>query len=331
MKILQDIPLKKLHTFHLDYRCKFYASIKNLDDLFEILNFDVKKKIILGNGSNSIFTKDFDGLVIHNEIEGIEIIKEDEDKILLKVGGGVLWQDLISFCIEKKFYGIENLVGIPGSVGAAPIQNIGAYGMEVSETITQVEFVKFDDLTTMTIPNSACRFAYRDSIFKHELLNKGCIINVFFLLSKIPNFNLTYGCLQNFVGKNLSLQELVMTIKKIRDEKIPDPNVLGNAGSFFKNAIIPKSKTKELLLKFPDLPFWSYDDDHDKISSAWMINMCGLKGFCKYGLKINEKSPLVILNEDCKRGEDLFRFVDEVKRKVFEEMNVVLTEEPNFF
>ncbi len=331
MKILHDFSLKKLHTFHFDYKSRFYAEIKNLEDLRKILQFEVKEKIILGNGSNSIFTKDFDGLIIHNKIGEIEIVEEDEDKILLKVGGGVLWEDLITFCVEKKFYGLENLVGIPGSVGAAPIQNIGAYGMEVSETITKVEFIKFDDLTTMTIANSACQFAYRDSIFKHELHNKVCITNVFFLLSKIPNLNLTYGCLQNLVDKNITLPELVSTIKKIRDEKIPNPNVIGNAGSFFKNAIIPKSQTKELLQKFPDLPFWTFDNDYDKISSAWMISTCGLKGFCKYGLKINEKSPLVILNEGCKDGEKLFCFIDEVKRKVFEKMNIVLSVEPNIF
>ena len=331
MKILQDISLKKLHTFHFDYKTKFYAAIKNFGDLIEVLKFDIERKIILGNGSNSIFTKDFDGLIIHNEIEGIEVVEEDENKILLKVGGGMLWEDFVAFCLKKNFYGIENLVGIPGTVGAAPIQNIGAYGMEVSETITQVEFFKFEDLKTITISNSECRFSYRDSIFKHELHNKGCITNVFFSLSKVPNFNLTYGCLQKLVGQKITLQELATTIKKIRDEKIPDPNVHGNAGSFFQNAIISKDQTKELLLKIPNLPVFSYDDGYDKIASAALISACGMKCFCKYGLKINEKSPLVIVNENCVRGEYLFAFVDEVKKKIFEETKVVLNIEPNLF
>ena len=332
MRILQNVALKNLHTFHFDYKCKFYASIKNVEDLFEILKFNIDNKIILGNGSNSIFTKNFDGLIIHNEIWGIDIVEEDKKKFLLKCGAGVLWEDLINFCIEKNFYGIENLVGIPGSVGAAPIQNIGAYGVEVAEAIEKVEFIKFDDLTTITLQNHECNFSYRDSIFKHELLNKGCITNVYFSLSKIPNFNLTYGSLQKiFTEQDLNLQSLTATIKKIRDEKIPNPSVQSNVGSFFQNAIISKPRTKELILKFPNLPLWNFDDEHDKISSAWLISQCGLKNFSKYGLRINDKSPLVVINDDCQRGEDLFKFVNEIKKIVYNETGVLLSVEPNIF
>jgi UDP-N-acetylmuramate dehydrogenase len=296
------------------------------------LKFDVERKIILGNGSNSIFTKDFDGLIIHNEILGIDIVEEDKKKVLLRCGAGVLWNDLINFCVGKNFYGIENLVGIPGSVGASPIQNIGAYGVDVATTIAAIEFIKFDDLTTIILQNSHCNFSYRDSIFKHELQNRGCITKVFFTLSKIPNFNLTYGSLKNFFStQELDMQNLVRTIKKIRDEKIPDPAVQSNVGSFFQNAIISRSQTKDLLLKFPGLAVWPVDGDYDKISSAGLISQCGLGNFSKYGLKVNKKNPLVIINEDCRRGKDLFKFVDEIKKIIFAETKILLSLEPNIF
>ena len=332
MKILNDVPLKQLHTFHFDYICKFYTAIYSIDDLLTALQLNFENKLILGNGSNSIFTKDFDGLIIHNKIPGIEIVQDSFDSVVLKCGGGVLWDDLIDFCCKNNLYGLENLVGIPGTVGAAPVQNIGAYGVEIANSIKKVDFIKFDSLELLTLNRQDCNFSYRNSIFKNELKNKGCITHVYFSLSKVPNFNLTYGSLrQNFVEQEPNLSTVVMTIKKIRNAKIPDPEFHSNAGSFFQNAIIKKSQTKDLLIKFPNLPVWSIDEENDKIASAFLIDQCGLKNFSKYGLKIHDKSPLVIVNENCHNGENLYKFVDEIKTIIFQKTNVHLTLEPNVF
>lgn len=332
MKLLTNVPLKPLHTFHLNYKCQYYTSIKNVDDLREVIKFNTKKKLILGNGSNTIFTQDFDGLVMHNEIPEIEVISEDDEHIILKCGGGVLWNDLIDFCVCNELYGLENLVGIPGSVGAAPVQNVGAYGVEIADTLQKVDFLKFDDLQIISLTHDQCHLSYRDSIFKHELKNKGCIIYVYFSLSKIPHFNLSYGSLkEHFTNTNITLKTLVATIKKIRDAKIPDTNIHGNAGSFFQNAIIKKEQTKILLNKFPNLPIWNINDKYDKISSAYLMDKCGLKNFTKYGLKINDKNPLILINENCQQGVNLHKFVNEIKAIVYNLTKVELSVEPNIF
>ncbi len=333
MKILQDVSLQKLSAFRLDYKTKFYAAVSTLDDLREVVNCsDSLQKVVLGGGNNTVFTKNFDGLIIHNKIGGFDVVAEDKENVVLKCGGGLDWDELIEFCVENELYGLENLVGIPGTVGASPIQNIGSYGAEVGSTIDKVEFFSFKTNKIIELSNTECQFSYRDSIFKHELANQGCIVNVFFKLSKIPKFNLTYGNLQElFQDEELSLRKVTETIKKVRDSKLPHPEHQANVGSFFKNFILPKEKAEEIKQIFPDVPIFPLDENTSKISTAWLLDKCGLKNLRRDGLSLYEYSPLVIINQGCTEGKNLIEFVEEVKRQIRERTGLELEIEPNIF
>ncbi|RKY90708.1 MAG: UDP-N-acetylenolpyruvoylglucosamine reductase, partial [Ignavibacteriae bacterium] len=285
MKIFTNHPLANYSTLGIDAKAKLFVEINSVEDINELLRsnkFINESKLILGGGSNLLFTKDFDGLIIKISIPGISIIEEDDQTVLIEAGAGVLWDVLVNYAIENNYGGIENLILIPGTVGAAPIQNIGAYGQELAETFHSLNGVLLDAGEKKTFIIDECKFGYRDSIFKNELKNKIIITSVRLRLSKNPKSQLSYQEVKNEIENqniiNPTIKDVSRIISEIRRTKLSDPKELRNAGSFFKNPVIPLEKYKSINDTYPDLKCYPVDDDNVKIPAAWLIEKCGLKG-----------------------------------------------------
>ena len=259
MNFSENYSLKNHNTFGVDAKAKYFATFNSEEELADLLKSEITQKeplFILGGGSNILLTKNFDGLVLANEIKGIEIVSENENYNTIKVGAGEVWHDFVLWSIDKNLSGIENLALIPGLVGASPMQNIGAYGVEVKDVVESVDFIEIDSWDKKTIENSACNFGYRDSILKHELKGKVVITKVVLKLSRTPLNKTTYGAIDVEL-KNLNLEaspkNIAQAVINIRNSKLPDPKVLGNSGSFFKNPVIETKKFEELRKEFPEM------------------------------------------------------------------------------
>jgi len=336
MKILTNISLKPFNTFHIDVNAKYFAEVASTEELLQLLSSDkyfTENKLFLGSGSNILFTKDFDGLVIKLKISEIKIISENNENAFVQAGSGVEWDGFVKYCVDKGFGGVENLSLIPGTVGAAPIQNIGAYGVEIKEIIESVTFIKLDTLKKVTLYGKDCNFGYRESIFKNELKNNFAIVSVLFRLNKNPQPNLEYSALREYSDKQnngkLSLNDIRKTVISIRKTKLPDPNQIGNAGSFFKNPIITENKFQEIKKKFPELKGYPNGKNKIKISAGWLIEKCGLKGKRIGDVGIHPKQALVIVNYGTATGEEILNFSETVKQKVKSEFDIKLINEVN--
>ncbi|HRS53207.1 MAG TPA: UDP-N-acetylmuramate dehydrogenase, partial [Bacteroidales bacterium] len=330
--IKANINLKSLNTFGIDVKARFYLNITNKEDLFNGFKFITYNKLtsdlilVLGGGSNILFTKDFEGIVLHINTKGIKEKQENENKILVKAEAGEEWENLITHCINKQLWGLENLSYIPGKVGSSPIQNIGAYGVEIKETFEELEAYEIISGNKKIFKFADCKFGYRNSIFKSEYKNKFIIWSVTYKLSKNPSPNLTYKALyQELIKNNIinpSLYDIHNAIIKIRKQKLPDPKHIGNAGSFFKNPIIPIEKLKLLLKDFPDIVYFTNkESDTAKIAAAWLIEKCGWKGKNLGRAAVYSQQPLVIINKGGAKGEEILelanKIIDDVK-KTFE-------------
>ena len=332
MKIRTNYSLKKINTFGVDHNAKFFLSINNSDDIINFINYpnyQKEKKLILGGGSNILFTKDFDGVVLYNNIKGIEIIYQDEDKIKLKVGSGESWDDFVSYCVDNKWYGIENLSLIPGSVGAAPIQNIGAYGVEVKNFISQVNGIDLIENQPKKFNQNACNFKYRNSIFKEKLKNNFFVTSVEFELYKKSDFNLSYKDLTHLKTTDLTLLEVRNEIIKIRNKKLPNPKEIGNAGSFFKNPIVNQKTFNNLNNKYHDLVFIKMDNKKYKIPAAWLIEKCGWKGFSDKSVGVYKNHALVLVNNSSNSGQDIKDLSEKIQINVKENFSISLEAEVN--
>lgn len=329
----RNFSLGNYNSFGVKHKANFFIEIKNKDQINDIINnkkYDKLHKLILGGGSNILFTKDYNGIVFLNKIKGIRKISEDDNNVLLRVGSGENWDDLVEYCVKKKYYGLENLSLIPGSVGAAPIQNIGAYGVEVKNLIENVEGIFLDNGIEKKFNNKSCEFQYRDSIFKGKLKNKFFITSVDFVLSKIKSFNISYRDLKHLDIKNISLNSLRNEIIKIRNSKLPDPRDIGNAGSFFKNPLVDRTTIDKIKNEFNDLVYFK-DGDKFKIPAAWLIEKCGWKGYKENNIGVSDKHALVIVNYNAKKGKEIKelskKIIDDVKGKfrinLIPEVNVI--------
>ncbi|MCL4142619.1 UNVERIFIED_CONTAM: hypothetical protein GTU68_000407 [Idotea baltica] len=305
MEIKHNYSLQKLNTFGLPAVAKQFVEVQSVADISKILQSDKITKeniLILGGGSNLLFTKDFDGTVIKVNIGGIHVVKENEHFVLVKAGAGAVWHDLVRSCIKANFGGLENLSLIPGTVGAAPIQNIGAYGVELKDTFEALEAICLEDGKKKYFTNSECQFGYRDSIFKHELKDKYIITNVVFKLTKEPKLNISYGNLSEVLHetskKAFTIHDVSEAVIKIRKQKLPDPVDIGNAGSFFKNPIVPIQVLRAVQKYEPDVPFYTVTDKLVKIPAAWLIDYCKLKGMPYGGAAVHIDQPLVLINQD---------------------------------
>ena len=283
MKISENQNLKDYNTFGMEVFARRFLQIENAGEVPALITEYLHQEpfYILGGGSNTLFTKDFDGSIVHPVFTGIEVVEQAWDAVVLRVAAGEPWDNLIQYCIRHELFGIENLTGIPGWVGSAPVQNIGAYGVEVKDTILKVEGYVISTGKSLTLSNAECRFAYRNSIFKQELKHNFIITHVWFQLSKKKHFTLSYQGLAKALEERelpLTLHSVSDCVRKIRDTKLPDPTIVGNGGSFFKNPVIPEEKYRELQTNFPDLVAYDAPDGLKKLSAGQLIEKAGWKG-----------------------------------------------------
>jgi len=330
--IYKNISLKPFNTFGLDYRAAYMLRIKSESELLQFISssYPFKNKIfVTGSGSNLLFTGDFNGIIIHPEIPGIYIEKENSDQLVVSAGAGVIWDDFVRWAVENNFGGVENLSLIPGTVGAVPVQNIGAYGSEVKESVELIRAISLEDGSVRNFSNNECRFDYRDSIFKKELKGKYVITRVFFRLNKNPEFNLSYGKLKEEVLKSgrITLQNIRNAVINIRNNKLPDPSVLPNAGSFFKNPVVDIRVAESLRKEFPDLPVYQHESDRVKLSAAWLIEQCGWKGKRVGDAGVYEKQALIIVNYGKATGGEILELSERIRKSVYVKFGIMLERE----
>ena len=335
MKISENYSLLKHNTFGLDIKTRWFVEYENEEDLQKLLSdeyFFSQPFIHIGQGSNLLFLGDYSGIVVHSSIQGIEIEKEEENHVWIKAGAGVEWDNFVAYCVEKGWGGIENLSGIPGEVGASAVQNIGAYGVEVCDTITEVHTYNIVTGEKQIFKNEDCKFSYRHSIFKEEThKGKYFVTYVIYKLSKQPVYNLGYGYLKTVLdGKDVNLKTIREAVISIRDAKLPDPKKLGNAGSFFMNPYICMAHYEGLKEKYPDMPSYPVDGKVVKIPAAWLIEQCGLKGKTIGGAAIHEKQPLVIINKGEATADDIASLASLVCEEVKAKFNIELQKEVLF-
>ena len=330
-----NYPLKALNTFGIAVRAKRYirpASIKETMDLFAREKIYKNRLIILGGGSNLLFTGDFDGTVIQPSFDRIEIVKTDQESVTITAEAGLNWDNLVSWAVEKDLGGLENLSYIPGNVGAAPIQNIGAYGVEACELITGVHILSIENGNAGFLGRQECGFGYRDSIFKNELKGKYIITKVEFRLHRPPHsFNLSYENLDKIAVKNgeITLRGIRDAVIATRKEKLPDPAVLGNAGSFFKNPLIKKKKYAELMSVYGDMPAWQAGSGVYKISAAWLIEEAGWKGKSIGRAGVYDKHALILVNLGNAEGAEILKLSKMIIEAVQEKFDITLNAEVN--
>lgn len=334
MEIIKYQSLKMLNTFGIDVVTKFFTELKEVEEIIELFRMPEYKKmnrLIIGRGSNILFSKDFDGIVIKIENKGISIEKEDNEFVYLKIAAGEDWEDLINYCIKNNYGGIENLTMIPGKVGSSPIQNIGAYGVELKNVFFQLEAINITTLTTKKFSKDECAFAYRDSIFKKKLKDKYIITSVTLKLIKDPvEFNLKYGILDKELRftNDLTINIVVNAIRNIRKRKLPDIEVLGSAGSFFKNPIIDTKLYEKLKhTHSAELPGFIVSASKVKVPAAWLIEHSGLKGKKIGNVSVYKNQPLVIVNHGGATGKEILSLAEHIKETVFDKFGITLETE----
>lgn len=328
MKIQENYSLKAYNTFDIDVKCKYFVRAEAEDELLEFVadyEWEPHEILILGRGSNFLFTGNFEGTVFYPDMKGIEIINEDEDYVYVRVGAGEEWDRWVKWTVEHGYGGVENLSLIPGHVGASPVQNVGAYGMEAGDTIYRVEAIRLEKAEKVSIDAVDCQFAYRDSIFKREWKNQYLITRVVFRLTKQPEFRLDYGSVKSELekmGQGISLQTVRQAIINIRNAKLPDVKVCPNAGSFFKNPVVSRELAEGLLKQYPGLPVYQVDEEKRKLAAGWMIEQCGWKGKTLGKAGVYDKQALVLVNRGGADGTDISRLANEIKKSVFMKFGV---------
>lgn len=336
MKKFENTSLKEYNTFHVDANTNTLCICESIDDLKSAVNQSKRKNeniLILGGGSNVLFVNDFDGTVIIPDLKGMELIEETETQVLVKAGAGEVWDDLVKFSIKNKLWGIENLSLIPGSVGAAPIQNIGAYGVELVDVFISLTAMDIETLEMKTYNKEDCNFSYRNSIFKKDLKNKSIITDVTLKLSKQGKPNLGYGAFkEKFEGREvdeINIAEISDAVREIRMSKLPDVGKIGNGGSFFKNPEIDIDTLIRLKNEFPDIVYFELPDNKYKIAAGWMIDRCGLKGYRMGDVGTFPKQALVIVNYGNATGVEILEFAKIIKKKVYDKFQIELQPEVN--
>jgi UDP-N-acetylmuramate dehydrogenase len=335
--VQENIDLLPYNTFRISATARYFVTIHSLQeakDLFQSKLFKENKVLILGGGSNLLLTTDFDGLVIKNELKGIIPIEEKDETLTLRVGSGEEWHALVMHCVARNLGGIENLSLIPGTVGAAPMQNIGAYGVEIKEVIHNVEAVELSSGNIRTFSNEECRFGYRESVFKQELKNKFFISSITLTVTKKNHhFNTSYGAIAEVLKdqnvKNVSIQAISDAVIAIGKKKLPDPNLIGNAGSFFKNPSIEFYEFEALQKKFSTLPFFPGENKLIKIPAAWLIEQSGWKGKTLDNIGVHKHQALVLVNYGGGEGKKIWQLARDIQASVKEKFNITLQPEVN--
>lgn len=334
--IEENVSLRDYNTFGIQAYARYFCSITSEHDLLALMRQEVFKRnmhLILGGGSNLLFTKDFDGLVIKVNLKGIDLTEQSEDRVTLHVMSGEVWHEFVLHCVHHGYGGIENLSLIPGTVGAAPIQNIGAYGVEVKEVIERVHGIDLLTGEQKSFTNEQCQFGYRESIFKHTLKEKFFISSVTLTLTRINHrFNVQYGALAdtlNAMNQSPSLQSISDAVIQIRKSKLPDPSVIGNAGSFFKNPTISKAHYELLQKEHSKIPGYPSVNQEVKVPAGWLIEQCGWKGKRFQHVGVHAHQALVLVNYGGGTGDEIFQLAMRISESVQEKFNITLTPEVN--
>ena len=348
MKIQSNSSLKKYNTFGIDVLAKYFASFNSVDTLGQLLQYDDSRTatqknqtpiLVLGGGSNILFTKNFDGVVLKNEIKGIEVVNENEEHVFMKVGAGENWHQFVLHCIANNVAGIENLSLIPGNVGAGPMQNIGAYGVEIKDVFHSLNAFHLKEKKMVVFNLNDCAFGYRESTFKKKYKNQFVITDVTFKLNKKPAFNTSYGAIEQELEKmgvaSLSIKAVSDAVINIRSSKLPDPAEIGNAGSFFKNPEIDSYKFHELTQLYPSIVGYNLSNGNVKLAAGWLIEQCGpengksWKGYRKGDAGCHAKQALVLVNYGNAKGAEIYTLSEAIIASVQEKFGVALEREVN--
>ncbi len=342
MNIQQNISLQPYNTLHVDVRAKYFSAFSSTDELEELLNLPAmssQRKMILGGGSNILFTGDFEGWVLKNEINGLEIVKEDTNHVYVKAGAGENWHAFTQYCIGRNWAGVENLSLIPGNIGAGPMQNIGAYGVEIKEVFDELEAFHIHDKKLHRFSLNDCEFGYRESVFKGKYRTRFIILNVTFRLNKTPHFKISYGAIQQELERmnvqQLSIAAIARAVINIRQSKLPDPQKTGNAGSFFKNPSVPREKYETLKKEFPHIVGFDNPDGTVKLAAGWLIEHSGpsadisWKGYRKGDAGVHAHQALVLVNYGNATGKEMYDLSEAILQSVKIKYGVVLEREVN--
>jgi UDP-N-acetylmuramate dehydrogenase len=339
MMVQENISLKGFNTFGIDVAAKYFATFNTIDEINELLEFKKLSTLVLGGGSNILFTQNFNGLVLKNEIKGIEIVNENDDYVYLKVGAGENWHQFILYCIKNNLAGVENLSLIPGNVGASPMQNIGAYGVEIKDVFHSLEAFDLKEKTVQTFSLIDCAFGYRESVFKKKYKNQFVITSVTLRLNRKPVFNTSYGAIEQELEKmgvkNLSIKAISDAVINIRSSKLPNPVEIGNAGSFFKNPEIEYTLFDILRSKFPNIVGYHLTSGNVKLAAGWLIEQCGpktgtsWKGYRQGDAGCHAKQALVLVNYGDAKGGEIYELSEKIIEAVKQQFTVVLEREVN--
>jgi UDP-N-acetylmuramate dehydrogenase len=334
-KIIENASLKPFNTFRIDAKARWLAEFATSEELGELLEWaGERKQLVLGGGSNILFTHDFDGLVLRNEIRGIELVDEDEDYVYVRAGAGEVWHGFVEYCLGRDWAGVENLSLIPGSVGAAPMQNIGAYGVEIKAVFYELEAWHIEERKAYTFTLNDCEFGYRDSVFKRRFSGQFVILSVTFRLARKPAFHTSYGAIQQELERmgvrEPSIRAVSDAVVAIRRSKLPDPAVIGNAGSFFKNPTIPDEQFEVLQAEYPEIVgYHNMGTDTTKLAAGWLIEQCGWKGYRRGDAGVHARQALVLVNYGGATGREIDDLSEAVVRSVREMFGVELEREVN--
>ncbi len=336
MKIIENVSIKNFNTFRVECKAKALAFIKSGEELkyiFDRIDRNYARFCVLGGGSNVLFNSEYDGLILKNEISGIRIVESNDEFVILEVGAGEDWSRFVDICLKNKYYGLENLAGIPGNVGSAPVQNIGAYGVEQKDFFHTLQIFDIKTGAFLELNANDCKFGYRNSVFKNELKDMAIITKVRYKLNKKPLINLSYKELRQEIDKFVVVEPtpdyIYNTVKRMRNRKLPDPSVLPNAGSFFKNPIIKTIKFQELHSRYPEIPFFAIGDNLIKIPAGWLIEQCGWKGKRIGDAGVYDKHSLILVNYGNASGQDILRLSMQIKYSVEDKFSIKLENEVN--
>ncbi|CAL1516901.1 UDP-N-acetylmuramate dehydrogenase [Chitinophaga sp. MM2321] len=334
--VSENVLLQPYNTFGIAAMARYFASFAGKDELVDLLDDPRSSQLphmILGGGSNILFTQDYNGLVLKNELKGMTLVGEDNDYVYVKAGAGENWHRFVQYCIAQNLAGLENLSLIPGNVGASPMQNIGAYGVEIKDTFHELEALHLEDRRVVTFNNADCHFGYRESIFKKEYRHQFVILSVTYRLSKKPHFNTSYGAinqeLERMGVKDLSIQAISQAVINIRSSKLPDPAKIGNAGSFFKNPAVDAAKYATLKTAFPNISAYPLDNGEYKLAAGWLIEQCGWKGYRQGDAGVHALQALVLVNYAHATGSEIYALSQQVLDSVAEKFGVQLEREVN--
>jgi UDP-N-acetylmuramate dehydrogenase len=338
LSIRSHVSLKPYNTFGIDAQARYFAPISTEADLQTLLrlpDFLGQPKLVLGGGSNLLLTGDVAGLVIQIAIPGIDLVREDDTHVWLRAGAGVNWHELVRYCVDHHYAGMENLSLIPGTVGAAPLQNIGAYGVELEQVFAELTAIDISTGQPHTFDRAGCRFGYRESIFKREAKGQYIITSVTFRLDKTPTFHTHYGAIREtltdmgITDDTLTIKAISEAVIHIRQSKLPDPAQIGNAGSFFKNPEIPAPQFDELKTRYPSLPGYPADDDRVKVPAGWLIEQAGWKGHRTGDAGVHDRQALVLVNHGTATGADILALAGQIQQSVRQKFGIDISPEVN--